>query len=457
MVQQRAPSPSRRYRATSERDGGVTVIVGLLLAIAIITALLVNYRLQWVPLAMEDVQAAHMDEVDNAMGALVATLDKQLIGEVNHTVSSPFQVGIHGKSFPTMPPVSHRMTFTSATTTDKGMTVDADQVRIFEQDGTVLGGLSETYSSIGASTTVTDVQGVDHLRIKIDTVTPGTRNVRIQITNATGVDTGWFEIAVEPKETNNIYNVTYETRDTDATGTVLYDDRDRYRGSMGPFYVDVMEARTQFPALLAASEAPYDITFTSGGGWTASYAMTYEDDNGVLQASGGITHTNYQLPLTSASITYTAENPEFVDQSFVVESGALLLNQDDGTAFLTEPRLTPEIHGTTTVLSLTVPRLTVSDQQLAGVSKATVKTTPVETGSMKGWVTSMTLTWNTDYPSTWQTFLDDAMSDAGIPASYYSTATTATTASLTVDGADPGNEDILLILKHTRIKAEVLR
>ncbi len=429
------------------------MVVGLILTAGLIAVLLVNYQLRWVPLAKEEHQVDHMARVSEQMTGLIATLDKQLLGEVNTTVSTQVSLGVPGKAFPSMAPISHSMTLESASQANRNLTLNAATMRVYERDGTSLAGVDEAWWSPGTNTSIRDV---DHLRLRFSPMAEGS-TAEVQIVDASGVNAGWLNVTTT---SIGAANYTVNTVVENPSGTEIAREERFATGSPDPYFIDALAPSLQFDDLLAAAAAPFTITVTSP---SAEYAMTYDQTfpGGVLtRSSGGQTQADWQERLRSATLSYEATNPDFVDQSYTVENGALLLVQQEGAGFAVDPRLGAWLVDDNVALTLTLPRLAVQDAQVAGNTPISLQTTTLETHSLAGWTDELTLTVNTSAAAAWASFVTETLEDAGIDASYYTVTTTTSTASLRVTG-NPSNgsgvEDVSIVLRHTLIRTQLVR
>ncbi|MDW7731952.1 MAG: hypothetical protein SCH66_05940 [Methanolobus sp.] len=142
------------------------------------------------------------------------------------------------------------------------------------------------------------------------------------------------------------------------------------------------------------------------------------------------------------SVTYHSDNSNFVDQEYGYESGALILAQGELSLMKQSPSL--DIRRTDNDTNIT---LDINAVQLLGpvrsMSSNSMEEVHIRYNSSdtlyagENLFTELSLTIETDYPSAWKVFLEEAAVDAGLEATEYSLSSNSSAVMLSLTGS-PG-------------------
>jgi hypothetical protein len=307
------------------------------------------------------------------------------------------------------------------------------------------------------------------LRIKITDGSPADGGVlEITATDASGDYAG--EMQVVAQVTQPDLDMIVQVQEPPSPGNVIFHNhiisihQNRWDSN---YWIDAMLDLYWFDLQLEQATKPAKLTFKDQG-LAAEYRVSYEKrvSSGLTTVVGaGETIENYGRCLKSGSIEFETQNQHYPDQSLTIENGALARSQIDGSAFVVEPPLTAKAGGGFVKLGLDVPSLTGESDTVSGTDVATVRTNAKTTQSFTGTAGELDLTFPTDHPGLWATWLEDEVLEAGLTSSscppalassrcQFEVTTTSDAATLEVHGptatdSDPSNPDRDISLETT--------
>lgn len=410
------------YLRFEEDTNAVTAVLGAILVVALLVALLVTVRIQWVPVWESDAEASHMLEVSQQLAGFKAQIDRQAgnatqVGEI----SSEVLLGTTRSSLFAQNRLPGTLEFESGADSGAAFNLSAARLTVILTNGTLVPIADNEWEDIPATTEVDDVQQVVALRLRIDEMDSSKvgETVAIQLTNAAGASQGRFEVTVDSAPSQ--YLPTYSTYN--AAGELLTQVSTTYHiaTSFTPFYVNALEPEFVFDQVLAAADKPMKVTLTHTADMPADYSIAYLKSDGtgqsVLVGGGGALKSPYLQSFTTGTLTYTARNSFYVPQTYVVENGAIILDQGNGAAFKVPPNFqVTEVLGTAGV-TLTLPMLTGDSSTVAGPRSATLFTSPRSSTVIQGLSPQLNFSVATSYPDLWEDFFIQELESAGFSAS----------------------------------------
>ncbi|KXS40625.1 hypothetical protein HWN40_07910 [Methanolobus zinderi] len=145
------------------------------------------------------------------------------------------------------------------------------------------------------------------------------------------------------------------------------------------------------------------------------------------------------------SVSYRSDNSYFVDQEYEYENGALILAQGEYSLMKQSPSFDIRRADNNSNISLNInavqirgPVRSISSNSMEELHIRYNSSSTLYSGEQL--FTEMILTIDTDYPVSWERFLEKLISDAGLKTSEYSLNSNSTAVVLTLSGS-PG-EDI---------------
>ncbi len=439
-------------------DGGpdaVTAILGAILVVALLVGLLVTVRVAWVPVWEADAEASHMFEVSQQLAAFKAQLDRQAgnatqVGEV----SSEILLGQTRTSLFAQNRLPGTLRFTDTAGATSGINITSDEMTVIITNGTLVPIADNLWTEIPITTEVNNVSQIAALRIRTDTLANATDGDTVTITlrdEASGSFQGSFTVLIERDppdviiwlETRNKHNDLLQRYPLAFKESAL---------PTGHYFVNAMDFNYVFDQVLAAAAKPMHMTLSysdsvatqNDPAWPADYSVAYFKSDGggsgVLAGSGGALEAPFARSFSGGTLSYIARNSYFVPQTYVVENGAIVLDQGTGAAFHVPPNLNViEVAGVTRV-SLTIPNLAGDEATVAGPRSATLFSAPRASTSLSGLSTDVNLTIGTAYPDLWLDVLRKELESAGLSSAgaqpQFRLSATGDTVTVTVYGTD---------------------
>lgn len=457
---------ANRRRREMRRDGdAVTNILGAILVSVIVVALLVTVRVSFVPVWEENAEASHMQEMSNKLAAFKAQLDRQT-GNATATaeVSSELPLGLQGSSIFAQNRQPGILEYAPASSSGDSFNISAERLTVLLANGTLVPIADNEWEDIPTTTEVDDVEQVVALRIRIDEMDRDKvgEQVTITLTDSAGNHQGRFEVTVEDAPSQ--YLPTYSTYN--AVGELLTRVSTTYHEatSFTPFYVNTLEPEYVFDQVLAAADTPLTITLTHSAGMPADYSIAYLKSDGtgqsVLVGGGGSLKLAYAKSFGSGTLTYTARNSYYVPQTYIIENGAIILDQTNGAAFKVKPNFEAvDVLGILR-LTLTLPTISGDASTISGPRAATVFSSPRSGMGFSALAPSLNFTIATDYPILWANFFTTELESAGLssdgsqPQFAVTPGTTNVTVAIYGPTADPGStvNDISLSFAQANVR-----
>jgi hypothetical protein len=225
------------------------------------------------------------------------------------------------------------------------------------------------------------------------------------------------------------------------------------------FYVNLLDPNLLFRTVLSATQTPFDLSLVRTG-LAADYTIAATTLSSGQTGSGGLVIPSYALEVPAGKLSLEAHNAQFPSQTFVLENGALIVEQPDGVAMRVPPALRVSATNLQASLAWTLPALSGDPANLAGSASAAAVLTPTGArNDILGMAGAVTLRIPTAYPAVWQTFLDDQLRGAGLSSlsGQYTLTPAADSVTLTLTGPSSGSgvEDVVLSLQQSTVRLDV--
>jgi hypothetical protein len=415
---------------------------------------LVTIQTQFVPVWDKQRELDYSLEVSGQVATIKADLDRLTGNQTMLPISDPLSLARpQGFTF-----FSNRLqpgiaTFTP-TTSNAGMTLTtAHPFAVQSSGGSTLYSLDEDWSWAGSGgsppPTITNVLSIQHLRVRIPTPAglPATgiplsftahdsngnclALMKIYILGSLSSKPKTFEAQMyagfSPPQPNCQAD-PYHNADT-AYGALL-----DYTTPPEFYYLDALAEDNGFAAAIRAIPASfYPLTLDWSRGnmptyGTAGASPPYSDGSAVSvvydQATQygtvrvgakGQTFANFQQVVPSGTLSVTLPNSRLPPQAYVMEYGAVFLDQPEGSALVIPPSFSVSTALSQGSIGWTFPALGGGSAAVTGVRSATLVSSPTGISTiLQGTAQDITFTITTNHEDAWESFWVEKMSLAGL-------------------------------------------
>lgn len=433
-------------------DAAVATVVGAVLVAAIAVAGLILYRTSFVPVQEEKAEHRFSVAVAERLLEVRTDLDDHLGRTGGGTLTTPVPVG-QGPGGPLAPPRSPN---TIAFDPDGRTVVHAPSARLFASNGTSLSQTEAEWTPFtGTGTVVRNITEVRELWVNIVELAGDGDSARVRATDPDGF-AGQMRFEVEersggPGGTTYILHVEVEN----ATGDLIFDQPVvRANDVLQDYRLHATSADLPFRQVLAAAGRPFRLVFTENP-LDAEYSMTWTQTNATSGAEtvhpGGGPILSLHREAASGALRYEARNNRFVDQTFRIEHGAVLLQQGDRAALRVPPAIGVGRVDDRAVLDLPLPTLSGPATSTSGRSTIAVSTTPVQRDAVRAVAQNASLNVTTEAPDAWVRFWNRSLA-ASLPDTAWQVESGPDWVNATVLGLDPTVRDVDLHLRQATIR-----
>jgi len=412
--------------------GQVGVVVAILM-VSLFVAVIVLVQVYYVPNWMKDREAEHMDTVANQFSQIKTSIDIETMaqrdvslinsitlgskempffvsarafGSLNilSTANSDFQVAVSGTGLPAN-------SMSDVEKTDGNLT----QVHVLTAFDLELTGSQLSHGSYFNATT-----GDAWLNVSISSFSTDFWQVRLRVANMSAPPVYDQPIAWIPK------NASYAVN--------LLDDGYRFSTRIKPYLT-----------------APFDISFdcTAGGTFVVS---------GSRYSSGSSIASTIRM----GTIRYSSENAYFVDQTYVYEGGAVILNQSQGQAVISAPGITANNvtgpGGARHICDLTVVDVSgaAGKDSVSGYGTYSIRTNYSSMQEDASIASSITITITTNYVMAWERYMESMLNRSGITNYVVDGNRSENRVTVTLNGPQADDTyDIRFTVTRIHIKAQV--
>lgn len=463
-------------------DAGVSSVVGAILVAGLLVITLITIRTSFVPVWEEEAERGLMDQVTSQLGQLKGDMDRHVGNRSATAVTTTVSMGREAAGFFRVEGTPNQLEFEPG---DKPVRFFADRIRFLSIDGSRTSSIDEDWRDY-SGLVLENVSRTADLGLRMDSVSAADHgdSVTVQITDAAGDPAGSLQIRVErfdmcPGGGSAVhgYRVLVTTRT--AGGSVLYDQPILVMpgqpgdcagsGSDAPaiadFRVDALAPSYRFKDLLGAAAGPYALTFTHSdlpGDAAATYVV--EDQPGgmrILVGGGGPVETGFARTYAGGTLTYRAFNTYFVNQEYVLENGALVIDQTDGAFLRSAPKLDAARIADRGAVRLSVPSLVGDRATTAGEGTVSVATGARAHSSFVAEVPDFSFNVTTRFPALWSQLWFDELEESNLDEGLgeFTITTGANWANLTVSGptTDPASTelDVTVTLRRAAVDVQI--
>ncbi len=455
-------------------DNAVSNVLGAVLVTALFFTFLTTVEVEYRPVWDEDEEAEHLNSVVGQFADLKAEVERQTENRTLAPVANPFNLA---------PPPGTGLLGTKISQGSLELqpatistTVNSPRIVVVEKDGKPLGILNEDWTLAGTSSEVTQVDRLDSLRLRIIKADNGEDQfqfekgmfVRLDVTDANGIPAGVFKIYVPAKQKHDIW-----ARVEAASGEVLIDQEiasDVKYKEHTTFWVDTLDPSLPFRQVLDAAEPPFKIELTHD--WNTNdakkqhiveYSSAYvtkstQGQDVFVGSGGGATITNYQESHSGASLRFAIEYNHLPRTELILEHGALLIRQPEGTSMILQPHFQVERVGTQTVVNINTPILQGTGDSSAGREMTTVVTQSLRQANILGTAPEFSYRIDTQFPVIWDRFFEERMTDAGfLNPDHYTMTVESDHVIVNIHGTSisPGVDDVQLRVTNSFVNLAV--
>lgn len=448
-------APSRRTLRTS--DEAVSNVMGGVLFFTIVFLFFVTIQVDFVPQWTEDDEAALATQAQGQMSQLKGEADRQAANRSASGVGNPITLGERtaSKFFQSAGPPGS-LSFEPGVA---NVTLSTKELLILEESGRTTFASNETWTELTGPVTLEDVSDVRHLRMRIIDPESYDDGDAINLTIRDVDDEYAGSIVLYNREFPSGYSIT--ARVVSASGEVIYDQGESaFQQSQPPmWWLDAMAPELHFQDVLLAAEGPVTLEFQQLG-MDGAYTITYvqaDDDGSVLVGSAGRTVADYERSFEGGRLSVDLPAQHFASQSYHMENGGVVLEQDDGHAMRVPPVFQAKAVGSITKITITTPALTGGSDAVSHRGTINVVTDGQGGNQLVGTAPHLTYAVATAFPDAWIAHFDDTLSGAGLDdaSGEYEISQAGGVVTVTVYGktADPAStdHDLAVDLTHARV------
>ena len=193
----------------------------------------------------------------------------------------------------------------------------------------------------------------------------------------------------------------------------------------------------------------------------SSGRLTINDDDfgiNIVGTTPGIDYNSDPLLLDLGTVSYISDNHYFIDQKYAYEGGALILAQDSFSLMRLGPQMdirrtqnSSNITVEFNVIELNGPKKAISSNSIEEVNFRTNGSDSLYWDGVM--FTDMTMTIQTSYPASWESYFEALADDAGIDSAEYSVSSNDTAVVFFLEGSS--GEDIMINVTKTFFDARL--
>lgn len=420
------PSGAASRRSRGGRDTAAATVVGAILVMTLVVVALVIFRTSFVPVLEEDAEQRSMDEAAESLLGVRSDLDAHVGEQRPGRLSVPLSTSSDGAVplAPTRP--DDEVGFRSE---PRSVTVYAPSATVWERNGTLLVREDPDWRVIpGTRLTIGEIDEVLDLRLRFPSVSAadGGDSVSVRVLGSDAGFQGEVTYRVEQAQGPDQAQVIAEVENSDHDA-VFAQTIASIPEAQTNYEIDVMDHLVAFDHILETASKPMRIVFIDNiADVSAERAMTYrvrDQANGttVVEPGGGMTEEPLIHTYEGGVLRYDGRNSFFVDQTYRVEHGALLLQQGDRSTLKAGPHASSGLVSAQPLddrfkAGFGIPLLSGHDQSVAGSSTVSVTTETVRRTSVSALAPEASLNVTTAAPSAWEKWMHRHYADAGLSA-----------------------------------------
>lgn len=430
----------RRILRTGD-ERAVSNVLGAILIFGLLVLTLVMIQVRFVPVWDRDKEAAHMQLVGNQLGQIKSDLDRLADNRTQVPLSDPLNLKASSGGFRFFS--SHRLPSTlelAPAGAGQGLRLSTSQANVLSLNGQQVFAGSESWTQVVAGNTLDSVGTVQNLRLRITNPASWSTgdSVNLVVTNATGAYAG--KIVVTNFDHGDSYSLRFETfaRSSPTIPVTITEDTFDKKSPPTYQYVDLLRQDLQFRQVLALSTAPLTVTLNRNNlnvDYTAAYTVVNAGGGSTQVGGGGVLIPGFSRSLSSGILRIQSNNQHFIDQTYTVEHGAVILSQPDGASMYIPPTFEARLIAGVTDLRWVLPAIQGSGMTLSGPATATLAMTPGTPQSFLATMPRLDVTLTTAHGAVWAQYWSNVLQAAGLQfGTQFTVASNTTSATLTILG-----------------------
>ncbi len=408
-------------------DDAVSSVLGGVMVFGLIVAFLIVIRVDYVPIWEEDREARLSSQARADLSAIKAESEKQADNRTSDAVSLPIILGEEVATRLFSPP-----TVPAALTFDPGTAnvhLETDALLMYERNGQGLGTIDEDFKAVSASTTLEDAVQFEHFRIKINNphteVGPAAddASINIRVQRQDTIFQGDVRITITSPGDGDPATVGFKigVKVRGPTSVTVYEGGQWFHAGETPsvVYVDLMDPALHFVDVLQAAQNPMDVVITENG-IASQYAAVYfftSGEEAVLTGESGLLVTDFEADYVGGTLRHESNPTYFMPQRYVVENGALILDQNGVHVMRGDPAFRVAIVADVTFVRWTLPSFVGQADSITEEGTTLVTLDGVESSSFTGSSDHMVFRIDTEFPGAWEKFFRETLEDAGLDES----------------------------------------
>ncbi len=411
----------------NRKDNAQVGVVVAILMVSLIVAVMVLIQVYYVPNWMKDKEADHMDVVADQFSNLKFSMDLQATSKINTPITGSVTMGskelpyfVSSRSFGSLnvlPPASSN--FSILVTLQSGMVQGLYQPDPFD------------------SGSINYVNSISKFELIISTLNIGdTFNISIN--------------GVKSMEVNVISNVSgfrITLKTTNSTGIILFNQTIAASLPQHEFRINLLNSDYKFVNdVIPFITAPYNISVNGSS----------NGDFSIRCYKYGSTTVPLSYPL--GIIRYQSDNAYFVDQTYVYEGGAVILEQTTGEAIISSPFFSARNCTTSHIINMSIVDIIgmAGKTSASGYGTYYIRTNYSSYQDYKALAKAITINITTNYPSAWGRYLNNTMNNSGITNFTINANEKNNYVLIVIDGPQQGNPyDVDLRIRKTKIYAQI--
>jgi len=410
-----------------KNNAQVGVVVAILM-VSLLVAVMVLIQVYYVPNWMKDKEANHMDTVADQFSNLKFSIDLQAMSHIDVPIASSVTLGskelpyfVSSRSFGSLSILSPTSSnFSISVTAQSGM-----ERNLYQQV------IQSPYPK-----KVDYAEGMSQLDLIINTLADGdTFNVSIN---------GNKNIEVTVSSEGSDYRIVLKT----INGTqVLFNQTIAVSLPQHEYIINLLNPDYNFYTdILPYVNSPYNITVngTSNGDFRIK---CYRYSSATISLSSNL-----------GTIQYQSDNAYFVDQTYVYEGGAVIIEQYGGEAIISPPFINLRNYTTTHTVNMSVVNIKgmAGKTSASGYGTYSVRTNYSGYSDYKAMARSITINITTKYPSAWYRYMNSTIKNSDIDSTTYNISMGNSYVSVVLNGPQGGGVyDINFYMRTTDIYAQV--
>lgn len=440
-------------------DAAVSNVLGAVLMFGLLVLTLTVIQVKFVPVWSEDREARHMQALADDLRQLKSDLDRQAGNDTATPITANLPLSTGGGFRFFQPPANLGSTAAfSPSPSGIGLVASSTKpVQVLRRDGLDLFATGNSWDpQLEGSSDIYDVTNVQHLRERIDLcqgVTSGGScpDSYIGGPNANDYDANdlvTLYIFSSTDDVNPLCRIvtttslnsgeyTFTVHLYDASGNEVSSDFESLfqQVTQDYLYFDLLDSSLFLEPVLATGQAPFHFRLVESG-LNADYQVVYTDAaTGALGGSAGILQAaGFSQTTASGRLELQSNNQHYEDQTYVLEHGAVILEQPQGSAMVAPPAIGAAMGAEQGAFTWTVAGLAGGGLERGGDRVEAVATPTGDADEIWVLAPQATITIPTTRGEAWATYLGDLLFDAGWSAGTYTITTNAASVQVLLEG-----------------------